>query len=453
MKTNPHRILSLLCLLCLPPSTTVVAQQTLTGYQRVELTYNGTKYIRQQTYYDGLGRPIKKFTTMNSSAAKPDRIQLIAYDIMGRDDSVTYLPYAGMGTRNMQQCFIDQKNFYDNSAYGDDGKYAYSLKTYDKSPQNIVTSVSAPGEYHNVHSQKGHPILLTNRLNLQSDRIKQYVIQNDSMIYFKGWYQPDCLTVEEQRTDLSPGNSVCTRTYKNSRGQIIATSVQAGDEECRTTYFIYDDNYDDRLRCVIPPVVDRQIRPQEDAFAWYRFRDQIRFMEYDDRGNMIREYYPGREHTCYIYDRLHRIVLSQDGNQRPKEYWTCYRYDDLGRVLQIQQVYSYEDEQTLWSCCINTSGKYIENLLDALTRMPALLAEYHYGGYSDYKIVYENNVQKKQYTAFSIPTSLAAANVPGVFQTYDIADNTVLKIYEKISSLPNTPGYVERAFYTTRTAG
>ena len=447
MKTNSHRILSLLCLLCLPPSAAVIAQQTITGYQTIEQTYNGTKYIRQQTDYDGLGRPIKKFTTMDSSAAKPDRIQLIAYDVMGRDDSVTYLPYAGIGVYNMQQCLIDQKNFYDNSAYGNDGKYAYSLKTYDKSPQNVVTSVSAPGEYHNARSQKGHPIFLTNRLNLQSDRIKQYVIQNDSMIYFKGWYLPDCLTVEEQRMDQSPGNIVYTRTYKNSRGQIIATSVQADDEECRTTYFVYDDNYDDRLRCVIPPAVDRQIQPRDDAFAWYKFRDQIRFMEYDDRGNMIREYYPGREHTCYIYDRLHRVVLSQDGNQRPKEYWTYYRYDDLGRIFQIAQVHSYNSEQTLRSSCINTSGKYTENQLDALTRAPTLLAEYHYGGDSDYKIVVENNVQKKQHTTFTVPAYLAAANVANVFYTYNIGDNTGLKIYEKIAALPKNSGTVERAFY------
>lgn len=425
--------------------------QNIVGYQTTELTYNGTKYLRQQTYYDGLGRPIKKFTTLDSSAAKPDLIQLIAYDAMGRDDSVSYLPYAGTGTYNMQQCFADQIKFYNNSQYGEDGKYAYGSKEYDDSPLNIVTGVSSPGEYHNASSAKGHPIRMQTRLNQTEDGIKQYAIRNDSMICCIGWYAPEQLVVEEQSVDQSPGNTLCTRTYKNTKGQIVATAIQANDEEPRNTYCIYDEYYDDRLRCVVPPAVDKQIQPDDEAFVWHDYRDQIRFLEYDAWGNMICEHYPGREPVFYVYDLLHRVILTQDGKLRQSGHWIYSRYDDWGHVFQTKRLTTSVKENVLWTAFKNVEAKSVDTFIGSYFHDPLLLAEYRYFGYDEYKSGWEGSVYKNIYSLFTTPSYLAAKTVDNVFSRYSYVEQTGQKRYEKIAVIPDvetdSTAYVERAFY------
>lgn len=466
MKTTIHKIIASI-ILVIGGLETVAAQgttsQVILGKILTESTYNGSKCTTLETHYDGLGRPIIQVAIEASpvkggpSNRNKNIIEFTHYDCMGRNNAITYLPYADFTDYPVShsRCKYDQISFY-SSYYkfdhgsdpnSDDRGYAYSTTKYDTSPQNVILETSSPGAFHNADSPIGHPVILAKRLNRTSDWIKKYVIQNDSMLYLKSWYEPDLLTVEEQLVDQTSDVTVRSCTYKNIRGQIVATSVQANNDPPRITYFIYDEYYDDRLLCVVPPAVDVQIRPRDEACVWSKFRDQLRFLVYNERGDMIREYYPGRDHISYVYDKLHRVILSQDGNQRSANFWIYNRYDDLGRVHQIKQVRSSSDESTFRSWFKDTYGKGAEDLVDHTFSQHTLLAEYRYGGYEDYRTDFVDGVYIKQYTAFQIPSYLTARSVQNVFEPYDAKDNTGLKIYEKVVILPDTSTYIERAFY------
>ena len=419
------------------------------GQEIVTHEYNGSKELISRTSYDGLGRVIKH-GAMAASPTGQDLVSFTIYDCMGHADSISYLPYSG--SYGASDHITAQTVFYQSvllSKEQNDSKYAYGMKKYEQIPQDVVTSISRPGEFHNANSPNGHPVRQNILLNEDSDSIKQYIIKNDSLLRFDAWYKSDQLTIEEQLIDQTPDVTLQYRTYKNSRGQIVAKTVKAPGETCRATYYVYDEYYDDRLRCVISPIVNQQFAMPQSEYVWHKFQNQLRFLEYDERGDMIREFYPGREPIFYIHDELHRVILTQDGNHRLTNHWIYTRYDDLGRIFQTKRVTTSQTEAILRRAFKKVAANSVNSYLDWYFYAPILLTEHRYGGYNEYTHGYDGLIATKIYTPFTIPEYLSARSVDNLF--YQASDNTNLKIYEKIAILPqvfsDTTAYVERAFY------
>ena len=74
-------------------------------------------FNKTSTYHDGLGRPTQQIAVGASPSGK-DIVTITLYDCMGRNDSVSYLPYAVSGDGRMRSDFrSEQRTFF--QAYTD----------------------------------------------------------------------------------------------------------------------------------------------------------------------------------------------------------------------------------------------------------------------------------------------------------------------------------------------
>ena len=64
---------------------------------------------------------------------------------------------------------------------------------------------------------------------------------------------------------------------------------------------------------------------------------------YNTLNQLIKQYTPDGDTTLFWYDRLGRIVASQNGRQRPNDQYSYTRYDALGRIIETGQLESSED--------------------------------------------------------------------------------------------------------------
>ena len=83
----------------------------------------------------------------------------------------------------------------------------------------------------------------------------------------------------------------------------------------------------DNLRYVLQPMYQTNANLNMYAFQY----------KYMGRQLCIEKKMPGAEAIKYVYDKLDRLIFSQDGNQRLQNEWTFYLYDRLNR-LTIQGI-------------------------------------------------------------------------------------------------------------------
>jgi RHS repeat-associated protein len=68
-----------------------------------------------------------------------------------------------------------------------------------------------------------------------------------------------------------------------------------------------------------------ELKLKTDAWA-FQYR-------YDERKRMVGRKVPGSDWVWMVYDKRDRLVLSQDGNQRPLKQWSFTKYDGLDRAV------------------------------------------------------------------------------------------------------------------------
>ena len=78
----------------------------------------------------------------------------------------------------------------------------------------------------------------------------------------------------------------------------------------------------DNLRYVLQPMYQTNANLNMYAFQY----------KYMGRQLCIEKKMPGAEAIKYVYDKLDRLIFSQDGNQRLQNEWTFYLYDRLNRL-------------------------------------------------------------------------------------------------------------------------
>ncbi|WP_422361270.1 hypothetical protein [Reichenbachiella sp.] len=64
---------------------------------------------------------------------------------------------------------------------------------------------------------------------------------------------------------------------------------------------------------------------------------------YDERQRMIMKQVPSAGTVYMVYDNRDRLVLTQDGNQRPEKEWTFTKYDQLNRPV-LTGIYTHSSE-------------------------------------------------------------------------------------------------------------
>jgi RHS repeat-associated protein len=334
------------------------------GVTEADIDTLGVKSLSQTIqYFDGLGRPIQTVVTQGSPNKK-DIVQPVVYDAFGRE-SRRYLPYVPgetdgwykpnpVGTTNYTGSA--HHTFYNetNSLIARDTK-PYSETIFEPSPLNRPDKSFGPGaDWHNNNRHIKHGYLINSHgTGTGQEKIIAWIINGSGhpvrsgqvagYIESGGYYSSGQLSIKSTKDEQ--GNEV--REYTNKSGQVVLKKVQAvptsttgfslsNRNHWAQTYYVYDDL--GNLRYVLPPELTYKVY-QNDVYnpsttANTGDLDLWAFQyKYDGRKRMIEKKVPGAGWVHMVYDKRDRLVLTQDGVQRPNNRWLFTKYDALNRPV------------------------------------------------------------------------------------------------------------------------
>jgi RHS repeat-associated protein len=283
------------------------------------------------TYFDGLGRPVQTVIRQESPLRR-DVIQPIAYDAFGRQEK-DYLPYTGEPTKTgdyRPDALLEQYRFYTqaNAANAALPKtdYPYARKVFEASPLNRVLSQAAAGESWALHS--GHAVAYAERTNTAADSVWRWTVDagTGATLAVAGHYEPGQLWVNQ----VTDEHGAATLEFKDKEGRVVLKQAEQGGGKFLSTCYVYDDM--GNLRYVLPPQAVALLRANKRAVT-AAVMDYAFCYQYDHRQRLIIKKVPGAGEVHYVYDKLDRVALSQDANQRLTGQWSFTKYDVLSRPI------------------------------------------------------------------------------------------------------------------------
>ena len=189
---------------------------------------------------------------------------------------------------------------------------SYAESAFDNSPLNQVIEQGNVG----YHWQLG---MQTIKSTWESN------VDNEVHNLQGSGYYPKKTLYKNQVTDE---NGIKSWTFTDRLGRTIMTEREIGTSTAQT-YYQYDQF--GRVEKVYPPKASVQIGNTNWQSA---VADLIYEYTYDQRGRVVIKKIPGADEQYIVYDRLDRVVLTQDGNQRTNgNEWTFTKYDILNRPV------------------------------------------------------------------------------------------------------------------------
>ncbi|KIO77238.1 hypothetical protein TH53_10330 [Pedobacter lusitanus] len=282
-------------------------------------------------YFDGLGRPLQT-VLVQGSPGFADVVQPVIYDAFGRE-SIKYLPYAvtSNGGTYRKDAIKGQSTFYNGNQTGlTNTAFPFSQTSYEFSPLNRVTEMSAPGASWNLAS--GHTQKIEYGTNIAND-VKLWTISGNGAksTYYDAGKLYKTTTKDENwiSTDLKAGT---TDEYKDLAGRIVLKRNWESNTKSLSIYYVYDDQ--GNLNYVLPPAVNENGLNTVNTFDESNdvYKQFIYGYHYDGRKRLIEKKVPGKGWESMVYNKLDQLVLRQDVNQQGKE-WIFTKYDAFGRVV------------------------------------------------------------------------------------------------------------------------
>jgi RHS repeat-associated protein len=281
-------------------------------------------------YFDGLGRP-SQTVQRAITPTNADLVSGIEYDPIGRDYR-HWLPGAAEGNNG---AYVSDFGSKASSTNGNDTK-PYIETILESSPLNRPLGQHQPGvDWYT------HPTGIDYQTN-DGSILYFYVNSNNQLTKGSNNYATGTLFV----TQVKDEDGKTGYEFKDKQGRVILKrqTYSGGNVD---TYYVYNDL--GQLSYVIPPKAVDELTPnlndENSVLKQYCY-----LYRYDERGNCIYKRLPGCEPIYLIYDKTNRLLLSQDGNQRPFSKWTMNKYDILGRVIYTAVLidatpYEYELER------------------------------------------------------------------------------------------------------------
>ncbi len=306
-------------------------------------------------YYDGLGRRKQK-RVLKGGGQGQDIVTPFVYDKFGRE-AKTFLPYANpqQTAAGSSAAYKDNNSivipallqYYQNkypAAIDPNAPNPFSLKKYDHSPLDRVVAQSAPGKSWAfvANSEAGHTQKMDYQTNVGNYFIKKFsVLFNDSTrsdlptLNYDGYWQSG----ELLKTIIKNENWQPNQTYPHNHTQVVFKNFQNqvvlkrtfNKDQALDTYYVYDVY--GNLTYVIPPQAISTIVTGNGGINPTVLHQLCYIFRYDHRNRVVEKKLPDREVQYLIYDRLDRVVATQDGNLRPHNAWLFTHYDAFNRPV------------------------------------------------------------------------------------------------------------------------
>lgn len=331
------------------------------------------------SYQDGIGRTFQT-VGVGMSGNQTDLVVPIAYGKQGLTDT-TYLPYAtdnkdgrfrlfAIRNSSAQYSGSEQYDFYTTEDKVAHDNYPFARTIHRASPDARVVEQGAPGadwQPGTNHTVKNEVILNTAsypviRWNADGTSAGTYPVGKVMM----------SSTADEN------GNVV--RSYTNAQGQLVLKQVEAATGVWLQTYYVYDVY--GRLKYQVSPKAVSLLDATPNLEADLNLAELIYKYTYDSIGRVVETKVPGAAVQFTVYDKLGRVVLTQDANQRAANQWLAIKYDYLNRPV-YSGIYTNTTQTTrvaVQKLFTNATGPFYEK--------PEANASYH--GYSS--IVFPTNI-------------------------------------------------------------
>ncbi|MFI3240181.1 MAG: RHS repeat-associated core domain-containing protein, partial [Bacteroidales bacterium] len=197
-------------------------------------------------------------------------------------------------------------------------------------------------------------------------------VDNETLIE-NGNYTESQLTTTKV-TDPN-GNSIIT--FKDSEERILLERRLGEDSQNKDTYWVYDIY--GNLRYIIPPNAV-YLAPLESGVPTEVINKLCFSYKYDSKGRLIEKRLPSAEPIYYVYDKLNKLIFSQDGNQRSANQWMIYKYDDKHRII-VEAIASFPSQSRE-----SLQESYGDTLLtETYSNIDMLLFYTESYGFSEYK--------------------------------------------------------------------
>jgi RHS repeat-associated protein len=286
--------------------------------------------IQSITYFDGLGRPMQS-VAIGQGGNGEDIITPITYDSFGRQDK-EYLPYTAVSNGTYRStAVIDAATFYNTAKY-ENTLNPFSEKLFEASPLNRVLQQAAPG--NDWALSKNHTIKIDYQTNTATE-VKLFQVAT-LLVTTTGLYNPTLsqstnyavgqlyktITKDENwiATDL---NDKTTEEFKDKEGRVVLKRTY-NNALPHDTYYVYDEY--GNLTYVIPPLANGAFDAATLSNLCYQYK-------YDYRNRLVEKKLPGKDWEFIIYDKLDRVILTQDANLKADNKWLFTKYDAFSRPV------------------------------------------------------------------------------------------------------------------------
>ncbi|WP_316846423.1 DUF6443 domain-containing protein [Pedobacter psychrodurus] len=314
-------------------------------------------------YFDGLGRPIQVSQVRGSADGTKDLIQPFEYNSVGREVK-KFLPYAKALSGTL----------YPWNTSGGDGVYVFynpggstgsqlpngvaripapfAETRYETSMLERPLEQGAPGDPWQL--SQGHTIKTEYSYNAvnEAGQYFPYLNTGTNQFSFNTFQSPWpagtlIKTVSrDENWQVSDGLIGTTAEFKDFEGHVLlrrAYNRKAdGQAEVLNTHYVYDDY--GNLIFVLPPAIygDPQYSDPATIPAGVFIGPNAQQLDnicyqyrYDSKNRLIEKKLPGKGWEYLVYDKLNRVVMAQDANQRnhSNQEWYVTKYDKFGRTV------------------------------------------------------------------------------------------------------------------------
>ncbi|MEM7512447.1 MAG: DUF6443 domain-containing protein, partial [Bacteroidota bacterium] len=293
---------------------------------------NSPTLASQISYLDGLGREVQQVAVGRSPNGK-DMITPILYDALGRITH-TYLPFAAGGGNQLggfqENVLEKQKSFYLSQSHISGSKsFPFSVSQFEAAPLGRVLEQGAVGEAWQpglssagVRTGGEHTIVNT----YLSNHVSVGSVAPDRLSWDSEYYPAGSLFVHQTYDE----HGALTESASDKLGRLIYEKKEVESGVFAITHYCYDAF--GNVRFVIQPegmniiLSGRSFLEAVEVFGFQYI--------YDKRKRVKKKKVPASGWISFVYDKLDRVVATQDGKMKTEKRWLVNKYDRLGRMVK-----------------------------------------------------------------------------------------------------------------------